>query len=193
MTNASPTVPETLQMFRELECQRLPSVSEAESAFVEALGTCYANGEVRYASFHVAPHPVFDLLEERGRLVESGFMHHVWSLPAVAEVFRCAPREGALPYARSAFGNLTALDLDGFLARTLHEGGAYESTAAPVAQSLARACADAMVDGRLDGANVFATNEPWCDFFYDVAWDVTLVTFVPQTRRLRVLIATDTD
>ncbi len=52
-------------------------------------------------------------------------------------------------------------------------------------------CAEAMMEGEV-GA-VLIANTAWCDFFFDVAWDRTVVAVLPKQRRVKVLLATDTD
>jgi hypothetical protein len=40
---------------------------------------------------------------------------------------------------------------------------------------------------------ILVAESAWCGHFFDVARDHTVVTVMPETRRIQVLLATDTD
>jgi hypothetical protein len=57
---------------------------------------------------------------------------------------------------------------------------------------MSREFVDALAGERLQTA-VWRIDEPWTDWFYDVAWDSTFVVQQLQVRRWALLCVTDTD
>lgn len=87
------------------------------------------------------------------------------------------------------------LILDGALAATLVNGGAYKrfpGTAAE-AKTLALAAVRELINDRHEDFRVFACHQPWTPWFYDVAWDLTWV-FVDRAKlEATIMCLTDTD
>jgi hypothetical protein len=81
------------------------------------------------------------------------------------------------------------------LAGHLYSGGANSKTGARTPAECLR-LAGSFVD-EASGADMgmmgFFGDTAWCEFFHDVAWDVTAVILSPARSRATVLLATDTD
>ncbi|GAA1241093.1 hypothetical protein [Oryzihumus leptocrescens] len=88
-----------------------------------------------------------------------------------------------------------ALMLDGMLARVIVSGGAYhqfEGSAAE-AKELAARVVDELIGRRYEDIRVDETFEPWTPWFFDIAWDCTLVLTDYARAEMTVLCITDTD
>jgi hypothetical protein len=88
-----------------------------------------------------------------------------------------------------------ALMLDGMLARTIVSGGAYRAFQGPaiLAKNLARRVVDEVFGSQLEDLRVDETFAPWTPWFFDVAWDQTLVVTDYARAEMTVLCFTDTD
>lgn len=90
---------------------------------------------------------------------------------------------------------ISPLLMPGYMAWALDTGGPYERPKMSALQmrNLADAAVDAMLDGKYENALFFYSNDPWADFFMDVAWDHTWVLTQIEERIVHIIIATDTD
>ena len=88
-----------------------------------------------------------------------------------------------------------ALMLDGILARVIVSGGAYRAFDGPAieAKNLARRVVDELFGSRLEDLRVDETFAAWAPWFYDVAWDETLVVTDYTRAEMTLLCFTDTD
>jgi hypothetical protein len=88
-----------------------------------------------------------------------------------------------------------ALNLDGILATTIVHGGAYKSFqgAASEAKRLADQAVAELTGRRYEDFRLDRTHKPWTPWFFDVAWDDTLVLTDYRNAEMTVLCLTDTD
>jgi hypothetical protein len=88
----------------------------------------------------------------------------------------------------------SGFEFEGAVTHTLLRGGAYERPpfGEEAARRMSREFVDAMAGERLQTA-VWRIDEPWTDWFYDVAWDATFVVQQLHARRWALLCVTDTD
>ncbi|UKS26606.1 hypothetical protein LOZ80_34685 [Paenibacillus sp. HWE-109] len=93
------------------------------------------------------------------------------------------------------FERSTPFILDGEIASTLFNGGAYRRFQGSPrdAKNIAEKLCDTIIDGRYAEVILFKTNSPWCDWFFDVAWDYTWIIFDKQKCRFWLMCLTDTD
>lgn len=88
-----------------------------------------------------------------------------------------------------------ALVLDGMLAHLIVSGGAYHAFegSAAAAKDLAGRVVDELIGPRYEDIRVDETFEPWTPWFFDIAWDRTLVLTDYARAEMTVLCVTDTD
>lgn len=88
-----------------------------------------------------------------------------------------------------------ALMLDGMLARVIVSGGAYRAYAGPAieAKQLSGRVVDEIFGRGLGHLRVDETSAPWTPWFFDVAWDRTIVVTDFSRAEMTVLCFTDTD
>jgi hypothetical protein len=104
------------------------------------------------------------------------------------------PREltGDLGFEQRWAGSLC---LDGILAGVIVTGGAYKAYQGPAreAKALAAAAVEALTQNRFEDFRLDVSDEPWSPWFFDIAWDHTLVLTDFANAELTVLCITDTD
>lgn len=88
-----------------------------------------------------------------------------------------------------------ALNLDGILATIIVQGGAYREFQGPAAQAkqLADEAVADLTGRRYEDFRLDQSNTAWTPWFYDVAWDYTLVLTDYRNAEMTVLCITDTD
>ena len=58
---------------------------------------------------------------------------------------------------------------------------------------LGMTAAEVLLEGDFEEPTVFVSESAWSSFFFDVAWDSTVMVIDAKRRRLDVLLAKDTD
>ncbi|MBL8622474.1 MAG: hypothetical protein JNK64_14270 [Myxococcales bacterium] len=164
----------------------------AARAFVDALAAAYANGAVVYAEFEVdLDAAVFAMAADPARWADAQLLERLWHLPGVA---RGIPRLGARRADVASYFELADLaEVGDFLEQAVRAGGAYSAPMVDTARSrtLGEAFARELMDA--PDALVLIARSAWCEFFHDVAWDVTVVVLAPSRRQVKLLLATDVD
>jgi hypothetical protein len=118
----------------------------------------------------------------------SRLLERIWDVRAVAQALPPLPGRGG--DLSSRFRRVDVFDLAAFLGRTLHQGGAY--TAGLVDRSAALALGSDAARELIEGVEAACISEnAWCGFFYDLAWDRSVVVLLPG--RVRILLASDCD
>src|SRR6187551_3436020 len=78
-----PQFEDRARMWAELDLEARSPVAEEVATYCSYLRLAYSNGEVRFQTFHVGPHPVFDWYASRNQLHEMGFFGKIWSVRPV--------------------------------------------------------------------------------------------------------------
>ncbi len=173
-------------------CQVDEAQAPGACAYAEALATEYGNGTVLFAEFDLElAMPVFQMAAHYENWKYSQFLERFWLVPGVGTRI---PRLGDCSPDAGVFEPVDVFELASFLAKTLHTGGAY--TRSPNSTTRAFALGTAFAQELLEsepGAAAYIAYVAWCEFFLDVAWDCTVVVVSPQAKRVKVLLATDTD
>jgi hypothetical protein len=127
------------------------------------------------------------------------FVDRLLSSTALAQALPDLARRELVSTDKPEFSWLHPLELSPSLTIRLSGGGphsAYES-GPPIAT--AKAVVDRYLDGLFDSRyedfHVAASNDSWCDWFYDVVslWDVTWVVTDLRNDRTTLVCVTDTD
>ena len=93
-----------------------------------------------------------------------------------------------------SFAELHAYELPGLLAIILQAGGAYSPLKFDMANyELAFNAAVEVANGDLNNAKILYSGSAWSSFFYDVAWDHTIVVYLPAGNTINIIMATDVD
>jgi hypothetical protein len=158
--------------------------------YVAALAAEYSNGTVSYAAFELdLAEDVFAMATHHENWKYSQLLELLWLVPAVAAHF---PRvRSTVKSVDDHFASTDVFFLAAVLCQRIRAGGAY-SQAASIARAfeLGVPCAQALAG---EPCAVLLSEHAWCNFFFDVAWDFSVVVVSPVARRVKVLLATDTD
>jgi hypothetical protein len=118
----------------------------------------------------------------------------LWRTPGVAEAL---PPLGTIDGGdvSSHFAALTYFEMAAELGRKLWNGGAYSPTNGREQAMCLRLAASFLEDVGATERTALCLHSDfaWCRFFFDVAWDVTVVVIRPAAAQVTVLLATDTD
>jgi hypothetical protein len=164
------------------------------ASYCDHLRRVYTNGEVRFQTFRIHPHPIFDWYASRNQLHEMGFFGKIWSVPPIAAMMPEPPLDLNF-YSHEVFAGSSPFLLGGVLATVLGLGGAYgrHDPGPPHAKKAGEAAGLALNCDRYDDVLVYESHVAWSPFFRDVAWDFSCVVVDKLQRLLHVLCATDTD
>lgn len=189
-----PQFEDRVRMWAELDIDARTPVAEDVARYCSYLRTTYSNGEVRFQTFYVSPHPVFDWYASRNQLHEMGFFGKIWSVRPVEAMMPERPFDLNF-YATNVFSGSTPFVLGGTLASVLAFGGAYgrHELGSLHAKQTGEAAAAALICDRFDDMLVYGAHTAWSPFFNDVAWDYSSVVVDKRERLLHILCATDTD
>jgi len=170
-------------------------LSMAGLNFKKALESIYVNGEVFLSTWEAAPaefdaclacHPIYSLSK-----------HPLADLLNNTEFQDIAPLESASPKAAflASWNSHDSFSIRAELASMLYSGGAYSSLSPDhqKAWKLAHDLIDDVSNQDYSGIFAFVCYQPWTDWFFDVAWDFSLVLVSVPNRRILLLFATDTD
>jgi hypothetical protein len=189
-----PTAQEISSMPGELLITPENFQSDAVDELLAAMHSIYRNGDARFVSFIINPHPVLDFLTVYDQLDKQHFWIKLLSSPLLLDQL---PWLGAsyIDSTTVTFEPFSAYYLDGDLAQTLMIGGAYERFAgtAEEAKSLGlEFCADVFAN-RYDEVVVRKSKDPWAQWFNYAPWDNTWLGLDRRVRRLWMLSTKDTD
>ena len=192
-----PQFEDRARMWAELEIDVRNPTAEAVAIYCDHLRQAYSNGAVRFQTFHVSPHSVFDWYASRNQLHEMGFFGKIWSVRPV-EAMMPEPPFDLNFYATEVFSGSTPFVLGGTVASVLAFGGAYgrHEPGSLHASQIGAAAAGALICDRFDDVLVYETHTAWSPFFRDVARDYTWVVLDKRERLLHISVPrtpTDTD
>lgn len=189
-----PSLEDIQRMWKELRITHEPFQHPAVEEVLHHLRAAHVNGGAEFAQFKLSENPGFHWFGSRNRLDEIDFFDRFLSSSAVSSALP-ALKIGEPAFSEAAFEPGSALTLDGEIARTLVQGGAYERFAgtAREAKEIARRFCDAMFGDRFDDLQIYRSYKPWSQWFFDVAWDVTWLGFDKRYVKVWLLCVTDTD
>ena len=89
----------------------------------------------------------------------------------------------------------SSFTLDGDIASVIYNGGAYEGFFGTPreAKRLAQEFCDFIFGDRFLDIQVYKTNNPWCSWFFDIAWDDTYFILDTTLEKIWLICITDTD
>lgn len=169
--------------------------ASAVEEFVGAMAETRPRGDARCCCVQIPESPVIDWFAARNCLADAGFFGHLLGAPTIAAELDLDVSDAPEPTMTVE----SSLSLDGVLAEELVYGGSvsYVDTAAEADDAFARAkrlaerFRDLVVEERYEEVTVHRTREPWCEWFGEPTWNLTLVAVDRRHRWAWVLVATD--
>jgi len=181
-------------LWRSFEVTTVTEVLPAVEEYLVELRRVYTNGGAYCARFHVNGNEDFNWFATRNRWDEMSFFSRLLLHPALVSALPQVAAEGrATELAEFSWGS--SLTLDGELARALVLGGAYEQFkgTSREAKELGARVAESVFGDRFLDVVVFRCWKPWSPWFFDVAWDSTMLLIDRRLQLVTVLVSTDTD
>lgn len=181
-------------LWRSVEVSNVAEVVPAVEEYLAELRRVNTNGGAYCARFHVNGNEDFNWFATRNRWDEIGFFSRFLLHPAFASALPQVAVEGKADEL-AEFGWGSSLTLDGELARALVLGGAYEKFKGTPreAKALGARVAESLFGDRFLDVEVFRCWKPWSRWFFDVAWDSTMLLIDRRLQLVTVLVSTDTD
>ena len=185
-------VREISDAWRQANAQAQHHSDERITRYTSALAAEYTNGSVMCVSIDLTlSEEVFALADHHENWKYSQLLERLWDVDAVT-----AQLPGTHNHSGDAikhFQRADCFELTSFLASALFNGGAYSRQTRSVSGcfELAVPCMEALTEGGL--CAVLLANTAWCEFFFDVAWDRSVVIANARRKQVNVLLATDTD
>lgn len=190
-----PSEEEIEQMWQELEVVSIPLKDPAVDELLKQLRKTHQNGGAEFARFQLSSHPVLEWFGSRDLLNEINFFEQFVTLPSVMDGLSALEIEIPLATSLDLTDDTSAFTLDGELGEILVFGGAYEEFqgTAKQAKDLGMKFCEALFQSRYDEIQMYISQEPWTEWFADVAWDVTWFGVDKRNSQIWVLCITDTD
>ena len=167
-----------------------PDIDVAPHEYVRMLGEAYGNGSVTCIRLELEiDHSIWTLLTHHENWKYTQLERHI--LPALAKALNadgtCDPD--------AAMTAVSIFELTGILGATLSQGGAYSPiNRLPFSRSMSSATSFVDLFAQARGvAPLLVVPNSWCGFFFDVAWDLTVLGISARERAIFALCATDTD
>jgi hypothetical protein len=169
-----------------------PDVDVAEHDYVRMLREAYGTGSVTCVRLDLEIDPsIWTLLIHSENWKYAKLMQHI--LPPLAAALKADGTRAA--DAADAFEPVSTFSLAGILGAKLSSGGAYTPLNRwPFSRSMA--LATSFVDEFAQARGVeqlLLLERSWCGYFFDVAWDLTVLGISAREGAICALCATDTD
>lgn len=193
-----PSLPELIDSWQFVDWSPVPIESAALDEYLIEARRTHVNGGVLAGRWRADRYnDVTAWFAARNRLGE----YELHRLLFESQTVRWQLEELQIPAALDRVpGNLSevaggALMLDGILAQIIVSGGAYHAFDGPAiqAKNLARRVVDEVFGSQLEDLRVDETFAPWTPWFFDIAWDRTIVVTDYRRAEMTVLCFTDTD
>ena len=155
-------------------------------AYRSELELHYRNGSVVAAAGYVEIDPDVAAMVANDNWKFSQLLDRIWTLSKIL-----SPAKAKVPIC-DTFASIDVFELSALLARKYFFGGAYSTASHTTTAKCLELGAGAALAMLPAGGVVFASESAWCDFFMDIAWDLTVVA-VGKDARITMLLATDTD
>jgi hypothetical protein len=196
--NPNQPIPEPLRdvqrMWREMQITLVAFGHPAIQDLLTHFAQTHANGGATFHCFHLSEHPVLDWYASRNRLTDYDFFGDFLTHPTVTTSLPDLHIGKPLPNGIEVeLGS--SFTLDGELAETLVNGGAYEKFRGSGAQAkqIGRAFCESLYGDRFEEVQIYKSWTAWSSWFGDVAWDGTCFGLDKRSRYLWMLCVTDED
>jgi hypothetical protein len=191
-------------MCERIELTPVEIKSAAAEAVLQRLKRNLANGGAFLAAVRFGPDTVFDCFASRNWLLREEMIarllcrEEIRQLLAAVQVPPIDDSERCVSALKSLTDNFEKDSPYIFLAKLawlLDDGGAYTTPSddGRAAAELAFDFCKEVFDHRYAEVECFANHHAWTPWFFDVAWDWTVVLFDLRERLMWILVSTDTD
>jgi len=193
-----PSVDDVVRSWTSLEWETRPAKSAPLDAYLKHVNDTHVNGGYLIGRWRATRYSdVTAWFAARNRLDEYEMHRLLVDSPVVRRDLAALEIPRQLDRAPSGLEEVPggALKLDGILATIIVQGGAYEAFRGSAAQAkqLADEAVAHLTGRRYEDFRLDRSHESWTPWFYDVAWDHTLILTDYRNAEMTVLCITDTD
>ena len=190
--NKVPEFNDRKAMWESLEIKPINLSMNSVICFIDELKKLYSNGKIIYNNFIFSESEVLDWYISRNQLNEMFFFNYIWQNATIKQTLKL---NEVYEDSYKSFEMTSAFSLGGCMAEALKWGGAYKKVNynGVEIKKNSESAATELLNNNFDDTIVCVSNEPWCDFFFDVAWDFTWVVINTSNRNIHIILATDTD
>jgi len=183
--------------WKNLKLTPVPMPSSVET-FLHKLACHYQNGKIHFLFFKTKSSNGLSELFTYDNWVYSKIQEELWNHPNILNVL---PNLDNIKIDDNSFEYSNYFELAAFLASILHNGGAYTSQDDRIDRihcfNHALDVANDILPDNSSNPNqeivLINRNAPWCDYFYDVAWDYSIITYDKKSKLFSMFLLTDTD
>jgi hypothetical protein len=160
--------------------------------FLARLRKNYANGGAHLLCFEIGPSETYDFYTRRNRWSFDAHIDLLLEHPAILSQLTAIQATAPV---KSGLRQENSFLLDGYFAALLHSGGAYTHPQGDghEEKELAINVCREIFGLRYGEISLDKSGMAWTPWFYDIAWDLTIVIFDKRLRRMWLLVITDTD
>ena len=190
-----PTNSEVDKMFSSLTISHLPFPEDKRiTDYLDTIKQKYSNGSVLFYQFKVQGDNTFHFYASRNRLLEIDFINKLFSKQVFKETAKELTGIDKIEVNNSNWMS-DIFSLPGDLARRIYYGGAYsqEHFSAENAFNLSVNFIDAIADKRYADFNSWILGGNWSDWFFNIAWDYSVLLFDKGKSVVTLICMTDTD
>lgn len=183
------------KMYSTLVIKPLPLMSDIRvTEFLETIKSKYSNGNVLFYQFFVDGDKSFNFFASRNTLQEIDFINKFIFSKTFQNVAKEFTRMDRIELSHSDWAT-DIFSLPGDLAKIIYHGGAYSQDhfSAEHAFTMAVNFTDAISGKRYADFNSWNLGSEWTDWFFNIAWDYSILLFDKKESIVTILCLTDTD
>tara|TARA_R100000306_G_scaffold17943_3_gene22178 strand:+ start:15 stop:617 length:603 start_codon:yes stop_codon:yes gene_type:complete len=188
-----PTDRQIIDLWQSIRFVPLNNFSDAAKTFMSSVELTHANGGIQIHKFKVKSNSHFDWFSSRNRLEEIKFVQkavrHIdfKDYRKNLKITKDKPKVDLIHYWTDIY------DIPSIIARTLAVGGAYKKINAQEAWRIGVEFVKEEFENRFDEFLVYQYAIPSANWFYDVAWDFSILIFDIKKNEVFLIDITDTD
>jgi hypothetical protein len=188
----TPTPQEVRVALTSTEIRAVEISSPILLEFLARLRKNHSNGEAHLLCFEIGPNAVYDFYTSRNRWSFDAHTDILLEHPAILSQLSIIR---AVTPITSGLVREDNFKLDGYFASLLYNGGAYWHTQGDGREEkeFAIKVCDQIFGLRYGEISCDTSGAGWTPWFFEIAWDFTIVIFDNRCRRMWLFAITDTD
>lgn len=187
-----PTDSEVIRLWRELQIRQLNNFSDGYEQLRKSIAETHVNGGIQFHKFQLTVNSHFNWFASRNRLDEISFITKILTHPKL-ETYRKNLLINSKPKFNRTGWSTDIFDLPSTLARTLNQGGAYNKLDSATSWKVATEFVEQEFGNRFDEFEMFNIVVENAEWFYDIAWDWSVMIYDKRKSELSLIDVTDTD
>lgn len=188
-----PDLHQLKEMWTDLKITPIDKWAEETDVLKRKVQETHLNGGIQLHKFQLNENSALKWFVSRNRFDEIDFVHTFLRRPELQQYRNELEIKDSKPKVRIIQWGTDIYDLPCKLARKLGQGGAYRNLKGQEAWKVATDFIEAEFHNRFDELNQFELEITNADWFYDIAWDLSLLLFDKRSYQVITIDITDTD